>query len=500
LQPRADTWTRPSGGISNRSSWLGSNFATSTAVSTSAVVSSTEWKTLESIGLYPLQQAFLKACQKRLYEPLQYMLPEQTTTVTLDEDGVSAAAADATGMTMLPSKYDIQRFDENIRQELSLADPRKEGGGDLTFVSMIAECVCDMIAQFCDRAKTAVSCGSGTDDGMLLPDWNMSDSLQHDRKVAAIMHATAKYLKTAGEKTFVAPYRPAVSPQHEEAARICQAWLEPAVSEIEKMVKHSILYPLCRAVNRRILSVLAKMHHGVYIDSEDAAPSFVQKHLASALERISQNLLARFPPEYAAIMSSRIAAFTINAFVSNAALLRPLGENARLHVTQDLADLELSLEQLVLRNGGTQSLLQVVGKPYAELRAVRQMLFWTGLENSTASAQDVTKSLLREVWMKDVRPSTVLHYLFSFAPSLLSSPHHVKRIKAEDYVATLVKLDGSVQDGEDAAWMTTMSCCDSYQQRASSVSVADGDARVPQILMLLGQELMRRRQTMTNLS
>jgi hypothetical protein len=457
---------------------------------------SPEWKTLQAIGLYPLQQVFLSSCQKRLYEPLQYMFPMEPN-VTI-EDGAGAAAATA-GMVMLPSKYDIQRFDENIRQELSLADPRKEGGGDLSLVGMIADCVCDMITVFCERAMTAVI--GGDEASLLREDWIMSDGVQHDRKVAAILHATSKYLKAAGEKTFVAPYRPAVSPQHEEAARICQAGLEPALVEIEKMVKSVILYPLCRAVCRRIHDVLGKMHLGVYVDSdEDSSPSFVQKDISPSLERVGQLVLARFPPEYASVMAEKIASFTILSFCSNAALLRPLGENARLHLTQDLADLELALEQLVRKNGGVSSLAQAVGKPYAELRAVRQMLFWTGLENSSTSAQDLAKGLLRESWMLDVRPSTALHYLFSFAPNLLSSPHHSKRMTAKDYVATLVTFIGSAGEGEDSAWMTTMACCDSYQQRASSVNVGDGDTRVPQIILLLGQELARRRQSVSNLN
>jgi conserved oligomeric Golgi complex subunit 5 len=97
--------------------------------------------------------------------------------------------------------------------------------------------------------------------------------------------------------------------------------------------------------------------------------------------------------------------------------------------------------------------------------------------------------------MRDVRPSTVFHFLFSYGPSLLSSPHHLKRMKVEEYVSTLVKLDGSVDNGEDDSWMTTMTCCDSYQQRASSAGGnLDGDSRVPEILMILGQELMRRRR------
>jgi hypothetical protein len=223
----------------------------------------------------------------------------------------------------------------------------------------------------------------------------------------------------------------------------------------------------------------------------------VQKHLTRVFESIAENHLSKFPPEYAGVVAARVAAFTIYTFVSNASLVRPIGESARMHITQDLADREMALDQFVSKSGGDLTLSQIEnGRPYAELRAVRQLLFWTGLENKDKSAQEVAKSLLREVWMKDVRPSTVFHYLFSYAPGLLSSPHHAKRMKAEDYVATLVHYEASVENGEDNSWMTTMTCCDSYQQRASSASNAatDGDARVAQILLALGPELMRRRR------
>lgn len=496
-QAAADSWTRVSNVelVARESS---QRFGTSSSsVPLSAVFQSPEWQTLQGTsksnsGLYPIQQAFLAACTERLCAPLQYMFPEN---VTLDENGVAID----TGLALLPSKYDVQRFDENIRQELSLADP-KEGGGDLTAVTMIAECVVEMIARFCDRARNAVS-GVG-EDGYVRDDWTMTDSLQHDRKVVAIMYAMAKYLLAAPEKAFVAPYRPATSVQHEEAAAMCQTALVPALQEIERMVKSVVLAPLCRALNRRIADIFSKVHHGVYIESggglEDESPAFVQKHLADIFEVIGQNHLSKFPPEYASIIASKIAAFSIYSYVSNVFLVRPLGENSRLHITQDLADLELCLEQLVLKNGDSLTLSQIDGgKPYAELRAVRQMLYWTGLESKNKSANDIAKGLLREVWIKDVRPTTVLHYLFSFAPSLLSSPHHTKRMRADDYVFHLVKLDGSVDDGEDGAWLAIMACCDSYQQRASSMAGKDldGDARVAQTLMLLGQELLRRRRS-----
>lgn len=506
----ADVWTRSStveGAAADLTSSSSSRVlmgGPSATISLSSIFQLYEWKTLQGngktkTGLYPLQQAFLQSCIDRLCAPLQYLFPEN---VTLDDNGVPISS----GMALLPSKYDVQRFDENIRQELSLADPRESGGGDFTAITMIAECVVTMISRFCDSARKAISGVNGEYD-YINNQWGMTDALQHDRKVVAIMYAVAKNLKNAPDKTFLAPYRPAISPQYEEAAAMCQSALLPALQDIDKMVRSVILNPLWRAMNRRIAAAMAKMHHGVYIqsgggggyDDNSDSPAFVQKYLADVFEVIGQNHLSRFPPDYAAAVAAKVSAFSIYAFVSNASLIRPLGENARLHITQDLADLELSLEQLVLKNGGHSHLSQIdSGKPYAELRAVRQMLFWTGLENANMSAQEASKALLREPWIRDVRPSTIFHYLFSFAPSLLSSPHHARRVKADEYVSSvLVKFDGSdVEDGEDAAWMTTMSCCDSYQQRASSMaaSAGDGDPRIPQILLLLGQELMRRRR------
>lgn len=68
-------------------------------------------------------------------------------------------------------------------------------------------------------------------------------------------------------------------------------------------------------------------------------------------------------------------------------------------------------------------------------------------------------------------------------------------MSAEEYVRNLVKLDGSVEDGEGKAWMTTMSCCDAYAQRESiDGGVSIGDRRIPAILMIIGPELLRRRR------
>lgn len=404
-------------------------------------------------------------------------------------------------MPSLPSRFDLAKLEKNIREELSLADPRS-GGGELSMTSMISQIIVDMVELFCVEAKGATS--DIREEGMLRSDKLIpTDALTHDMKLAGVMSTLATALRNAPENTFVAPYRPAQSPQNEEAAHMCQIALLPALHEIETLVKNLILNPLCRAINARVSTAIAKIHRGTYLEDtilNDAGGmgggGFVEQHLSGIYESIASNLLSNLPSEYSSVIASTVATYSIYSFVSSASLVRPLGEMGRLRITQDLADFELALEQLVFKGGSGAALSQIEnGKPYAELRAVRQMLFWTGLEDKLLLPTDAAKSILREVWAKDVRPSTVFHFLFSFAPTLLSSPHHSKRIKAEEYVNALVRLDGGVDDGEATAWMTTMACCDAYQQRESVDNKnADGDRRVATILMILGPELLRRRR------
>jgi hypothetical protein len=263
------------------------------------------------------------------------------------------------------------------------------------------------------------------------------------------------------------------------------------------MVQTSILHKLSRSLNQRLLQILAKMHLGVYLGrSEEEPASFCQKQISPALETMADRILARFPPPFATHLAATVASFVIYTFCSNVALIRPLGETSRLHITQDLADLEMALEQFVSKAGAT-SLSQVgKGKPYAELRAVRQMLFWNGLSSSAKSATDLSRALLREAWIRNVRPSTIIHYLFSYAPALLTSPHHADRVKAEVYAQKLITWEGlPSQDGDETAWHKTLACCDAYQQRSGTASAtSDGDARIAALLLALGPELLRRRR------
>jgi len=511
----ADSWTvvksEDGDDLNSSSSMAGKG---STTISMSAVFNSQEWLSLQGNhasqkGLFRMQMTFLKASSERLCAPLEYMFAEN---VTIDDMGNAISH-----LPLLPSKYDIQRLDTIIRQELAMADPR-EGGGELSAVTMIAENIVQMITQFCAQAENGVS--KVGEDGCLTADGSPTDALTHDMKVTKIMYFMSECVANAPEKVFLEPYRPAVTHQLEEASSISMRALLPARKEIDNMVNKQVLTPLSRALNKRVARVMGRMHQeGAYLyqggssrisnslDNPEGASSFVQKHLSGFYDSLFATFLQKLPPPYSLVVGSAVSIFSVYTFISTASLIRPMGEDAKMQLTQDLADFELVIDQLMTRAGGnvnTKALRTVGnGKPYAELRAVRQMLFWTGLEDKSKAATTIAKTLSREVWVRDIRPSTVCHYLFSFAPDLLSSPHHWKRLKIEEYVGTLVSLNGDIEEGESLDWMTTMACCDSYKQRESAQSSflgedsekMEGDPRIAAILMALGPELLQRRRS-----
>jgi conserved oligomeric Golgi complex subunit 5 len=496
----ADFWTVSSGVVNGEISSEHSQVQRDSVSSSSILslsINSTEWLLLDGTtemhsGLYLLKQSFVDSCFGRLCEPLLYMFPNDN--IGIDSDGVAISSS----LSLLPSKYDIQRFDETIRKELALANIK--GGDDLTLVSTIAETVVSMISEFCVRANSAMS-GVDGETKYVLDDLSISDSLERDRKVVAIMYAVRNYLEQAAEKTFTPSGRPSGLPLRHDAIKVCEEGLYPALLNIDRSILDSVILPLCKALNRRIYDVLTRISHGVYLeiknDTDEDSPGFIHSYVVPLLESISKIFLSRFPVPFAIVITERLVSFTIYTYLSSVSLVRVVGESTRLRMTQDLTDLEMALEQVVSKVDASLSLSRIEnGKPYSELRAVRHMLFWTGLQqNKDWSAQDIAKSLLREFWIKDVRASTLFHYLFSFGPSLLSSPHHAKRIKAEEYVSTLVQFDGSVMPGEDSAWIVIMGCCDSYQQRASTLVLnTDGDPRIARIVLALGQELLRRKQ------
>ena len=130
-----------------------------------------------STGLSALQTAFLKECTNRLCAPLEYLFPE---AVSVDENGIAIPC-----LPTLPSRYDLAKIDANIREELSLADPR-QGGGDFSMATMLGEVVVVMLHKFCVMARRAVS--EGGEEKMLdSRPGSVSEAMAHKLSVAGVM-------------------------------------------------------------------------------------------------------------------------------------------------------------------------------------------------------------------------------------------------------------------------------------------------------------------------
>ena len=97
--------------------------------------------------------------------------------------------------------------------------------------------------------------------------------------------------------------------------------------------------------------------------------------------------------------------------------------------------------------------------------------------------------------MKDIRVSTDFHFLFSFAPRLFSSPHHFTNMGADEHCKVSVKLDSAIEDGEGTTWITTMACCEAYQQRESVGGGVGGWGRwIASIYLIVDLEFSRRKR------
>lgn len=184
----ADAWTHDvdSGFGANASldTRAKSGGLTASPSSTSAVFSSPEWIALQggkgqdgAMGLLPLQKSFLKESKKRLFAPLEFMFPE---AVSVDGDGVAQKV-----LPTLPSRYDLVKLDTNIREELSLADPRT-GGGDFSMTTMISETVVDMLHEFCLAARRAIS-EVGEEKVVDPRTGAASEATKHNIRVATVM-------------------------------------------------------------------------------------------------------------------------------------------------------------------------------------------------------------------------------------------------------------------------------------------------------------------------
>ncbi|XP_069765263.1 conserved oligomeric Golgi complex subunit 5 isoform X2 [Narcine bancroftii] len=174
----------------------------------------------------------------------------------------------------------------------------------------------------------------------------------------------------------------------------------------------SAVHPLLNSVEDSVEAIIITMHQEDFAGSLSGKPevpcSLYMKELQGFISRIMNDYFKNFEcVDFIYDSTENIAQRAIQLFIRNASLLRPLGEGGKMRLAADFAQMELAVAPLCRR-------VSDLGKSYRLLRSFRPMLFQTSehIANSPAAG--------------DIIPySTILHFLFTRAPTDLKSPHQL---------------------------------------------------------------------------
>jgi hypothetical protein len=263
--------------------------------------------------------------------------------------------------------------------------------------------------------------------------------------------------------------------------------------DVIQTLEYSVLGYYLQGLCMLMEGIFAKMHDESFADRSvsERAQNSGSKYMIEfngAFHVLLEEHIRRLPnAPFAAICVSDFVARLISVFIRHASLLRPLQENGKLRLANDMAQLELRLEHILP--------LKTLGAPYEELRAFRHMMF---LDSS---------AILRDSMIDKIRPTNVWHHLISRAPVELQLPHQMKRWSASKYIDWLDRSAG-LEDkssplaskpsespskssitkvplaypclknrklalsAEKEAWKEIVACLDAYAQRVSAVADA----------------------------
>uniref|UniRef100_A0A7N5ZRP0 Conserved oligomeric Golgi complex subunit 5 n=1 Tax=Anabas testudineus TaxID=64144 RepID=A0A7N5ZRP0_ANATE len=170
----------------------------------------------------------------------------------------------------------------------------------------------------------------------------------------------------------------------------------------------SAVQPLLQSVGDSIEAILITLHQEDFSgpDKPDVPCSLYMKELQGFISRVMADYFRHFQcADFIYESTESIAQRAIKLFIRHASLLRPLGEGGKMRLAADFAQMEMAVAPLCRR-------VSDLGKPYRMLRSFRPLLFQTSELIASSPA------------VGDLIPySTLLHFLFTRAPSELKSPH-----------------------------------------------------------------------------
>uniref|UniRef100_A0A0K2T9U8 Conserved oligomeric Golgi complex subunit 5 n=1 Tax=Lepeophtheirus salmonis TaxID=72036 RepID=A0A0K2T9U8_LEPSM len=189
--------------------------------------------------------------------------------------------------------------------------------------------------------------------------------------------------------------------------------VKSSLSHID-VVANAAVAPLFSSIRDAVESIILTLHSelskkGVGGGTEQSSTSSLyMKELQAFISRVSVDYLNGFLcKEFISSNIKPLVDETIELFILHASLVRPLPKEAQHALTSDCAQLELTLEPLSPK-------IKSSGLSYDRLRAFRALLY--------IQPEDMVNSL-PQIGSEVLPASTVLHHLFSKAPSDIKSPH-----------------------------------------------------------------------------
>lgn len=181
------------------------------------------------------------------------------------------------------------------------------------------------------------------------------------------------------------------------------------------------LTPYVRSASDCILAIMLTIHQEDFTNS--LASSLYIRELHQVMQRIAQNYLQSYACK--TIISACLHTLSVRCvdlFIRHASLLRPMSVSARNRL---LADSQ-QIEQIVVNLLATK--LTDLGVYYKQLKAFRSLLRTPSpfeLPNGPSSLGEdvVDETHYGNVLDESLPYHVILHYLFSYAPAELKSPH-----------------------------------------------------------------------------
>lgn len=379
-------------------------------------------------SMAPLYEAFTEKLYRRLSNPIQLMFPQSSNFHASP-----------------PGRSDMQTLARTMFSELD------QVGKDVILIDGALQQIRKAATLFCTNVKKIMNTGKTA--SATTPSFGRTAAQAHNVSLItvlsilddAIEEVERRVLATAAESTTAANSESrSISMvrasnddrvSEKQVKSMCTKHLAPCHDMIGDM-EYALLGYYLQSLASILEDIFAKMHDESFADrASSAAGSSGQQQRRSMgglnaggsngskymqefnavfsviLEEHLRRLpLANFVTECVGDFVCRL----ISVFIRHVSLLRPLQENGKLRLANDMTQLELRLENIMpLKN---------LGAPYDELRAFRQLIF---LENT---------NLLRDTAVDKVRPSNVWHHLIARAPAEMQLPHQMKRWTVSKYV------------------------------------------------------------------